>query len=374
MHIVYEKFRTPNKIKKEVLGREGLAVRFIAEPFEKGYGITVGNALRRVLLTSIEAWSVVSFRLENVFHEFTAVSGIIEDMTAIVVNLKGVLLRRVLTESKPYSRGIKKVSTQLRITQDMLQEKGGQCQITVGDLFHESDFELMNPNHVLFTVTEPMERVVEFRVAVGRGYIPADRIQIEDRAFGEIVLDAIFSPVRLVNYYVEECRVGGETDLDRLILEVTTDGRMTPEEALTHAVQILALHLNVFENLEVQTISFDVEEEEDLGDRDAIINKLGLKISEIELSVRSTNCLYGANISTIAELVSKSEAEMLKYRNFGKKSLNEIKDKLQEMGLSLGMNVVKYGFTVSDSELDEGFDSFEEDETDENDESEEANE
>jgi DNA-directed RNA polymerase subunit alpha len=264
-------------------------------------------------------------------------------MTSIIINFKGVLLRKVPVEGQVSPRGIKRYSFQLNVTNEMIQEGNGNYTVQVKDLFNESEFEVINPHHKLFTVTKPMTRTIDFKIALGRGYCPSERIQIADPSFSEIVIDAAFSPVRHVNYFIEGCRVGGETDLDRLVVEVTPDGRITPDEAMTHAVQILSLHLNVFDPLKMQQITFDNLEKEDSSDRDAIMSKLALKISEIELSVRSTNCLHGANISTIAELVSKTEQEMLKFRNFGKKSLNEIKAKLEEMGLSLGMDLTKYG-------------------------------
>ncbi|MFZ4772441.1 MAG: DNA-directed RNA polymerase subunit alpha [Chlamydiia bacterium] len=341
MQVVYEEFRLPKRI-SSLVDDNNKSV-YIAEPFEKGFGHTVGNALRRVLLTSIESYAIVALRFEGVSHEYTAIDGVIEDMTSIIINFKGVLLRKIPVEGHPFPRGVKKVAVMLNITNEMIQEGNGNYTVQVKDLFADSEFDVINPHHKLFTVTQPMSRLIEFKVALGRGYCPSERIHLAENNFSEIIIDAAFSPVRHVNYYVEGCRVGGETDLDRLIVEVTTDGRITPDEAMTHAVQILSLHLNVFDPLKMHQITFDNNETEDSSDRDAIMSKLALKISEIELSVRSTNCLHGANISTIAELVSKSEQEMLKFRNFGKKSLNEIKAKLEEMGLSLGMDLSKYG-------------------------------
>ncbi len=341
MQVVYAEFRLPKQIKSQSIDHNKSV--YIAEPFEKGFGHTVGNALRRVLLTSIESYAIVALRMEGVPHEYTGIDGVIEDMTSIIINFKGVLLRKVPVEGQVSPRGIKRYSFQLNVTNEMIQEGNGNYTVQVKDLFQESEFEVINPHHKLFTVTKPMTRTIDFKIALGRGYCPSERIQLNDPSFSEIVLDAAFSPVRHVNYFIEGCRVGGETDLDRLVVEVTTDGRITPDEAMTHAVQILSLHLNVFDPLKMQQITFDNAEKEDSSDRDAILSKLALKISEIELSVRSTNCLHGANISTIAELVSKTEQEMLKFRNFGKKSLNEIKAKLEEMGLSLGMDLTKYG-------------------------------
>jgi DNA-directed RNA polymerase subunit alpha len=189
-----------------------------------------------------------------------------------------------------------------------------------------------------------MTREVTLRVGYGRGYLPSERIEgMFDKVNDEILIDALYSPVRLVNYYVEDKRVGGQTDMDRVILDIHTDGRISPKEALSFAAQIINIHFSIFDELNFQTISFDSDEEETPSDRDSILHKLALKISEIELSVRSTNCLQIANIDTIAELVIMQELDMLKFRNFGKKSLNEIKAKLDEMGLSLGMDLAKYG-------------------------------
>ncbi|MES2344390.1 MAG: DNA-directed RNA polymerase subunit alpha, partial [Chlamydiota bacterium] len=237
------------------------------------------------------------------------------------------------------------VSKILEITADLIDKNGGQYPVTLKDLVDERDFEVVNPGLVVFNVTKPMTRKVDLKVAIGRGYVPSERHVIPDKVVDEIVIDSAFSPVRLVNYYVENTRVGQDTDYDRLILEVQTDGRVTPEEALSFSTQIGILHLQVFEQLKFLSISFDKGEMESNTDRDALMAKLALKINEIELSVRSTNCLAGANIDTIAELVIMPESEMLKFRNFGKKSLNEIKAKLEEMGLYLGMDLNKFGIT-----------------------------
>jgi DNA-directed RNA polymerase subunit alpha len=213
------------------------------------------------------------------------------------------------------------------------------------DLIEATDIEIINPDLAIFTVTKPMSRRIDLKFAIGRGYVPSERHVIANKVVDEIVIDSAFSPVRLVNYYVENTRVGQDTDFDRLILEVTTDGSITPEEALNFATQIGILHFEVFDVLKLHEVSFDKGEIELNTDRDALLAKLALKINEIELSVRSTNCLAGANIDTIAELVIMPESEMLKFRNFGKKSLNEIKAKLEEMGLYLGMDLHKFGIT-----------------------------
>lgn len=341
MAVKYGKFELPTKIKVE--DKKENYARFVAEPFERGFGHTVGNALRRVMLSSMEAPAIVSVRIEGVPHEYMAVEGIIEDMTHVVLNIKGSLLRKLPMDDEAFSREPKTVTKLLDITADLLDKHGGQYAVTLKDLAGDSGFEVVNPNHVIFTATKPMTRKVDLRIAIGRGYVPSERHQIADKVADEIIVDSAFSPVRLVNYYVQNTRVGQDTDYDCLILEVTTDGRITPEEALSFATQIGMVHLQVFDQLKFHSISFDKGEVESNTDREALLAKLALRINEIELSVRSTNCLSGANIDTIAELVIMPESEMLKFRNFGKKSLNEIKAKLEEMGLSLGMDLARFG-------------------------------
>lgn len=343
MAVKYGKFELPTKIKIDEASRTGTFARFVAEPFERGFGHTVGNALRRIILSSLEAPAIMSIRIEGVPHEYMAVDGIIEDMTHIVLNLKNALLRKLPTDEEMGSRESKVTTKMLDITGDMLDKHGGQYAVTLKDLLGGSDFDIVNPELTIFTVTKPMMRKIDVKVAIGRGYVPSERHTFGEKGVDEIIIDSAFSPVRLVNYYVENTRVGQDTDFDRLILEVTTDGRISPEEALSFATQIGILHLEVFDQLKFHNLTFDQGEIELNTDRDALMAKLALKINEIELSVRSTNCLAGANIDTIAELVIMPESEMLKFRNFGKKSLNEIKSKLEEMGLALGMDLAKFG-------------------------------
>ncbi len=344
MAVKYGKFELPSKIKVEDASRKPTFTRFIAEPFERGFGHTVGNALRRIMLSSLEAPAIISVRIEGISHEYMAVEGIIEDMTHIVLNLKNALLRKLPTDEEIGSRDTKVISKILDITPDVLEKNGGQYIVTLKDLMGMTDFDVVNPDLAIFTVTKPMTKKVDLKIAIGRGYVPSERHVIE-KGVDEIIIDSAFSPVRLVNYFVENTRVGQDTDFDRLILDVTTDGRITPEEALAFATQIGITHFQVFEELKLMSLTFDQGEVELNTDRDALMAKLVLKINEIELSVRSTNCLSGANIDTIAELVVMPESEMLKFRNFGKKSLNEIKAKLEEMGLHLGMDLAKFGIT-----------------------------
>ncbi|MCH9632361.1 MAG: DNA-directed RNA polymerase subunit alpha [Chlamydiae bacterium] len=344
MAALYNKFEMPEKITiEEATDNYG---KFITEPFERGFGHTIGNSLRRMLLTSIEAPAIISVAIEGVPHEYMAVEGILEDMTTIILNIKDIKLRRVPTEeNEDRISKHQKLSKDLEITEKDIAENNGQVVVKVKDILSTEMFEVINPDHEIFTATKPMKKKVAFRIAYGRGYVPSERHVINDKTTSEIVIDSTFSPVELVNYYVENTRVGQDTDYDKLILEITTDGRISPKEALSFSAQIGIKHLEVFLNLNTYALKFQEEVESEDSDRDEILQKLGLKINEIELSVRSTNCLNSAQIQTIGELVVNHESEMLKYRNFGKKSLNEIKDKLNEMGLSLGMDLSRYSIT-----------------------------
>jgi len=346
MGIKYGKFELPAKIRVEDLGKGPNAVRFVAEPLERGFGHTLGNSLRRIMLTALEAPAIIAVKMDGVPHEYMASEGIIEDMTHVILNLKNSLLRYMPSEGETETRRVKTLSKYVEITPQMLEDAGGQYIVTLQDLIDSPEFEIVNPEMRVFAVTKPFMRKVEFKVAIGRGYVPSERQHLLEKVHDEIIIDACYSPVRLVNYYIENTRVGRDTDFDRLILDVYTDGRVTPQEALTFATQIGVLHFSVFDELKFQTISFDADQSDVTSDRDTMMNKLALRINEIELSVRSTNCLSQANIDTIAELVIMPESDMLKFRNFGKKSLNEIKAKLEEMGLHLGMDLSRYGLTT----------------------------
>ena len=346
MSVKYGKFEMPQNIVLDEKTSTPTYARFVAEPFEKGFGHTIGNSMRRMMLSSLEAPAIISLRIEGIPHEYMSIEGIVEDMTNIILNFKGALLRKLPMSDIPYSHEPRILTKVLEVTQDDLDKNKGSFDVTLGDIIDESYYEVFNPELPLFTVTKPMSRQIDLRVANGRGYVPSERFELKDKSSDEILIDAAFSPVKLVNYYVENTRVGQDTDLDRLILEVTTDGRITPSEALGFAAQIALKHFEVFCNIEVLDLSFDENELESDSDKDEMMEKLALRIDEIELSVRSTNCLSGANIETIAELVSIPEKKMLEFRNFGKKSLNEIKAKLHEMGLHLGMDLARYGITI----------------------------
>lgn len=343
--VKYGKFEMPEAVKFNTEEANETFARFIAEPLERGFGHTIGNAMRRMLLTSLECPGVVSISIEGVPHEYTPIDGIVEDMTNIVLNLKGALLRKLPMGSEAHSRDPWIITSTLEITQEDIDKGGGKSEVTLGDIIKEGHFDVVNPELYLFTVTTPMKRQVNLRLCIGRGYVPSERHQMVDKGVNEILMDTSFSPVRLVNYKVEDTRVGQDTDYDRLILEVHTDGRLTPEEAVGFAGQILARHLKIFEEIKPYSLVFEDTSDASESDCDEMMEKLCLRIDEIELSVRSTNCLSGANIDTIAELVTIPERKMLEFRNFGKKSLNEIKAKLSDMGLHLGMDLSKYGIS-----------------------------
>lgn len=340
--VLYDKFEMPEKIKLDESSAKPTFARFIAEPFERGFGHTMGNSLRRMLLTAIEAPAIISFYMEGVPHEYMAIEGVIEDVTNIVLNLKGGLLRKLSLEGESSVHDQTSVITMLNITQEDLGEEG-QKVVTLGDLINVGNLEVVNPQLPIFTVTKPMTRRIELKVAIGRGYVASERHELTHQVADEIVLDSIFSPVRLVNYFVEDTRVGQDTDFDRLILEVTTDGRVTPQEAVAFSAKLLVMHLASFEKMDAHDVSFDETSPTSNDDHHELMQKLVLGIDEIELSVRSTNCLNGANIETIGELVVMPEPKLLQFRNFGKKSLNEIKAKLTEMGLGLGMDLNRFG-------------------------------
>lgn len=292
--------------------------RFNIEPFERGYGTTVGNSLRRVLLASLEGAAVTAIRTEGVQHEFATIPGVKEDITDIVLNFKRCQLRLNRPEPIIFTFHYK-----------------GQGEVTAGEIFKEKDIDVFNPDMVVFTSTTKSTVVeMEIKVARGRGYITADQFELQHAPLGTIYLDANFSPVTKVNFQVEDARVGQTTDYDRLLLEVWTSGAITPQDAVHEAAELLIDHLKIFVNLnapsEDSPALLSVQDPE-------MQRTMGRPVEELELSVRAANCLKAANIRTIGELVSRDESEMLQFHNFGKKSLDEIKAILETMGLRLGM-------------------------------------
>lgn len=346
MLVKFGKQERPRKIVVDEKTVTPTYAKFIAEPFERVFGHSIGNALRRILLSSLETPGIIAFRIEGVPHEFMAIEGVAEDVTSIVLNVKGALLRCLPGDEESIPREPRFVTTNVVVTQEDLDKAGGHIKITLGELFQDSPFEVVNPNHHICTVTKPMDRQIDFRVGFGRGYVPSERHHIPNKMVDEIFVDTSFSPVVLANYFVENTRVGQDTDYDRLVIEVTTDGRLRPSEALSFAVQTLIANLEVFDSIREHDLLFDSSSSDAGDDDDRLLDKLGLRIDEIELSVRSTNCLSSANIETIAELVCIPEKRMLDFRNFGKKSLNEIKAKLMEMGLFLGMDLQRFGISI----------------------------
>ncbi len=314
------KFELPNRLTKVEEGATSTYGKFIAEPFEAGYGHTVGNSLRRVLLSSIEGSAISSVRIDGVNHEFQSIEGVVEDVTDIVLNLKKVLL-------VSHARDV--VRLRLKVTRE--------GAVTAADIDPDSNIQIVNPDQVICTLERNMTFSAELEVRTGRGYCPGEDNKKEDQPIGLIPIDSLFSPVRLVKYAVENTRVGQITDYDKLILEVWTDGRITPEDALKQAGGILKHHLDVFDKVSDEVYEFENQGAEVSEEQNKLRKLLNMSVNEIELSVRAANCLNNANITTVGELAMKTEQEMLKYRNFGKKSLNEIKDKLEALGLSLGM-------------------------------------
>jgi DNA-directed RNA polymerase subunit alpha len=293
--------------------------KFVAEPLERGFGTTIGNSLRRVLLSSLQGAAITSLKVEGVEHEFTTISEVVEDVTDVILNLKEVLLRMHTNEVKT-----------IRIEAD------GPKEIKAGDIITDADVEILNPGHHICTLSEGGKLRMEMTCRRGRGYLPAAGNKIAGSPIGTIPVDSLFSPVRKVNYQVTNARVGQVTDYDKLSLEVWTDGSVSPQDAVAYAAKIIKEQLTVF-------INFDETEEPmpmEAPREEAKLNEnLFRSVDELELSVRSANCLQNANIRYIGELVQKTEAEMLKTKNFGRKSLKEIKEILAEMGLSLGMKL-----------------------------------
>ena len=318
MGIRWKTFEMPKRLEVEQGSLTPTYGKFIAEPFERGYGTTIGNALRRVLISSIEGAAVTSIKIDGMLHEFSTVEGVVEDGAQIVMNVKKIVLRY-------HGKGPKMIYIDVK--------KAGP--VTAGDIQADETVEIANPDLVICTLSKTHTFKMEMEVGRGRGYVPAEKNKTEDSSIGVVTVDSIFSPVTRVNFNVEETRVGQTTDYDRLVLEVWTNGAMGPEEALLYASNILQRHLDIFVNYGELP---EEEEEEEVEDKE-FLDMVNKPISELELSVRSANCLEAANIKTIGDLVQKSEAQMLKYKNFGKKSLNEINAILVTMNLHLGMNI-----------------------------------
>ena len=307
--------------------------KFTAEPLERGFGLTIGNSLRRILLSSLQGAAVASVKIDGVLHEFSAIPGVKEDVTEIILNLKELRLRL-------HTEGPKTI----RIKAE------GPKELKAGDVTVSDTVEILNPEHHIATLSKDSKLSMEMVVKTGRGYVPAERNKEENQPIGTIAIDAIFSPIKKVNYTVTNARVGQRTDYDKLVLEVWTDGSLTPEEAVAYSAKILKDQLSIF-------ITFDEREAEEAisgesKEGEKLNENLLRSVDELELSVRSANCLKHANIRLIGDLIQKTEADILATKNFGKKSLNEIKEILADMGLSLGTKLENWPPKRAEEEIE----------------------
>ncbi|MEG1934043.1 MAG: DNA-directed RNA polymerase subunit alpha, partial [Kiritimatiellia bacterium] len=319
MPIRLSRFEMPTRIVRDDATATENYARYTADPFEIGYGRTIGNSLRRVLLSSIEGFAIKAIRIDGAAHEFCSLPGVSEDVTDIVLNLKRVLLKSFTRDTR-----------WIRLS------RKGPCVITAADFALDNSIEVLNPEQIIATLDTDGSLDLEALVGVGRGFCLA--IGNKDPSFdiGVIPIDSAFSPVTRVNYDVVNTRVGQRTDYERLVLDIWTDGRVSPDEALKTSAALLRHHLDAFVETADDILEFEQPSAKDTGELEELRRKLNMSVNEIELSVRSANCLNGAQLATVGELVQKTDADMLKYRNFGKKSLTEIKEKLSEMGLYLG--------------------------------------
>jgi DNA-directed RNA polymerase subunit alpha len=315
----FKGFQKPKRLECELETLTSTYGKFFAEPLERGFGLTLGNSLRRVMLSSLEGAAVTSVRIAGVLHEFSTIPGVKEDVTDLILNLKQLRLK--LASDHPKTLTLK---------------AAGEGEVRAGRITPDADLEILSPDLYLCSLDKDGRLDMELEVRHGRGYVPAERNKREGMSVDVIPIDAIFSPIRKVNFQVEDTRVGQATDYNKLILEVWTDGSVLPQDAVAYAAKILKDHLAIFINFEEEP-----EGEEEAVDeaRDRMVENLSRPVDELELSVRSANCLKNSNIRFIYELVEKTEAEMLKTKNFGRKSLNEIKEILATMGLSLGMKL-----------------------------------
>lgn len=322
MGIAWRNFQMPKVLRCKEDTLTDTYGEFVAEPFERGYGTTLGNGLRRVLLSSVEGTAVTAVKIEGMAHEFTSIPGVVEDVTQIILNMKRLVLRGHTTQPKPIFIKV--------------HRKG---EVTAKDIIADETLDIINPDLHIATLNKNTKLNIEMEVGRGRGYVPAERNKKENQPIGVIAVDSMFSPVTKVNFIVEDTRVGQITDYDKLTVQIWTNGAVTPKEGLLYASNVLQRHLDIFVNF--GKLPEDLEIMEEAEEDTELLEKLKMPVSELELSVRSANCLEKAKIKTLGDLVQKTESEMLKYRNFGKKSLSEIISVLESMGLSLGMKIKK---------------------------------
>ena len=322
MGIKWRDFQLPKRLECDEASYTHTYGKFSAAPFEKGYGVTLGNSLRRVLLSSIEGSAVTSIKIVGVSHEFTTIPGVLEDVPEVILNIKSLVL-----------------NSHSKIPKTIFIKADKKGEIKAGDIEVDETIEIINPELHIATLTKDTKFHIEMEVSRGRGYVPAEMNKKEEKTAGVIAIDSIFTPIKKINFFVENTRVGQRTDYDKLILEIFTNGAISPKDALLYASNILQRHLDIFVSFG-QLPDDVIEEEPEMTKEDlALYEKLRLPISELELSVRSSNCLREAGIKIIADLVKRGEDEMLGFKNFGKKSLTEIKELLAGMGLTLGMQI-----------------------------------
>lgn len=319
MYRHWVQLRRPKEVEVEKSGAGGTLGVFSCAPLERGFGTTIGNALRRILLSSIRGAAVTSVKIDGALHEFSTLPGVREDVSDIILNVKGLRIRKDEGEAKTITIDVK-----------------GPKVVTGADIRHDPTLDILNPEHVIATVSEEGKLRIEMVVEKGRGYVPADKQSREDLPVDAMVVDALFTPIRRANYKVTNARSGEDTDLDKLVMEIETDGSISPRDALSLAAKVLKEQLQIFIGVD-ETVPADAGDGR--GGMESLSPNLYRKVEELELSVRSANCLRNANIELIGELVQRSEQEMLKTKNFGRKSLKEIKEVLASMGLSLGMKL-----------------------------------
>ncbi|MDD5115859.1 MAG: DNA-directed RNA polymerase subunit alpha [Candidatus Omnitrophica bacterium] len=322
MGIKWRDFQFPKKLECDESTYTETYGKFIAAPFERGYGVTLGNSLRRVLLSSIEGSAVSSVKIAGVSHEFSTIPGVLEDVPEVILNIKSLIL-----------------NSHSKIPKTIYLKADKKGEVKAKDIEVDETIEIINPELHIATLTKDAKLNIEMEVSRGRGYMPAELNKKEDKIAGFIPIDSIFTPIKKINYSVENTRVGQRTDYDKLIIEIWTNGSINPKDALLYASNILQRHLDIFVNFGQLPEDIAEEEPEMTKEEIALYEKLRLPISELELSVRSSNCLREAGIKIIADLVKKSEDEMLSFKNFGKKSLTEIQELLMGMGITLGMQV-----------------------------------
>ena len=321
MHKNWSELIKPEKLDIQISEHDTRIAKITADPLERGYGLTLGNALRRILLSSLQGAAVTGIKIDGVLHEFTSIPGVTEDVTDFILNVKSMAIKMHADEPKK-----------------IMLKAEGPCEVTAGMITLPTGIEIMDPDHKICTLDKGASLNIEFTVNVGKGYVPAAQNQPEDAPIGFVAVDALYSPIRKVSYKVDNTRVGQVTDYDKLTMEIETDGSVTPEDAVAYSARIMTDQLGLF-------INFDdpkVAQAADDSSEPPFNRNLLRKVDELELSVRSANCLKNDNIVYIGDLVQKTEGEMLRTPNFGRKSLNEIKEVLTQMGLHLGIEIAEW--------------------------------